>query len=717
MTKTDGGFRGAAMSGNLWLDWAILSLSIINIVLMLWLGWMILLSAEKRTWGVYLAASGLFAGTLFFTSHAVLLGENIPRFNLDVSFWWHLGWAPIIAAPFAWYIVMVWFAGYWDEGGNRLRDRHRPWMTVTIVYAVLLLLLLFVLDPLGNRYGVAVSEYEAGRGLNSLPLLYIAYPVFILLCIILSMDALLRPAPARRKMGEMAREKARPWLSGAGFIFLLTAIMVSFVVGWVLENSWRTSDLPQLYGNIAPTLAWIDLILSLLITTAVILIGQAVVSYEIFTGKPLPRRGFRRQWGRAIALAVSIGMIGSLVYQLELRQIYLLIFVSLLAASFFALFSWRGSVEREQSIRQLRPFLFSQNLTDIILTSQDLPALIQELRQPFGTLIRDVLGVEKGYLHISGSLGQYYPLRLSFPDPELDIPIPQPAGKSINSGFPAEPLDPETQDGFAWLIPLTSERGQDGVFLLGNKLDDSFITQEEIEIARAAAERMVDVLISTELAIQLVHLQRDQMADQALSEQRPRRYIHDEILPRLHALMLSISSKGTPSNEPVLTELAAIHKELAGMIREMPASPPGRVMQVGFKAAILEMIAREYPASFTEVEWQMDEGFENQLQERKETAREVLFYASREVIRNAAKYAHPAGDELVRPSLKISCTIDPTLEVIVEDNGQGITQPYPSGELGRGQGLFLHHLMLTIAGGNLVRETEVGKYSRFRLSL
>jgi hypothetical protein len=89
------------------------------------------------------------------------------------------------------------------------------------------------------------------------------------------------------------------------------------------------------------------------------------------------------------------------------------------------------------------------------------------------------------------------------------------------------------------------------------------------------------------------------------------------------------------------------------MIREMPASPPGRVMQVGFKAAILEMIAREYPASFTEVEWQIDEGFENRLQEKKETAREVLFYASREVIRNAARYAHPSGDELVRPSLKI----------------------------------------------------------------
>jgi two-component sensor histidine kinase len=714
--KTGGRFPGVVMSGNLWLDWGILSLSIINIVLMFWLGWMILLSVEKRTWGVYLAAGGLFAGTLFFTSHAVLLGENIPRFSLDISIWWHLGWAPIIAAPFAWYLVMIWFAGYWDEGGNRLRDRHRPWLTVIIVYAILLLLLLVFLDPLGNRYGTSLTEYESGGSLSSLPLLYIAYPVFILLCIILSMDALLRPAPARRRMGEIAREKARPWLSGAGFILLLTAIAVAFVVGWVLQNSWRTEDLPQLYGNIAPTLAWIDLTLSVLITSVVILIGQAVVSYEIFTGKPLPRRGFRRQWGAAILLAVVIGTIGSMVYQMELRQIYLLIFLALVAGIFFALFSWRGSIEREQSIRQLRPFLFSQNLTDIILTTQDLPSLLLELRQPFTTLIHDVLGVEKGYLQITGGLGQYYPLRLSYPDPDLIIPPPGIASM-ISSTFPAEPLDPEAQQGFAWQIPLDTEHGRDGFLLLGRKIDDSFITQEEIEIARAAAERMVDVLISTELAIQLVHLQREQMADQALSEQRPRRFIHDEILPRLHALMLSISSKSATSNEAILAELAGIHKDLAGMIREMPASPPGRVMQVGFQTAIQEMITREFPTAFSAIAWQVEDGFEIKLLERKETAREVLFYASREVIRNAAKYAHPVGDELVRPSLTITCKAIPTLEVAIEDNGQGLPEPAIRGETGRGQGLFIHHLMLTIAGGNLIRESKAGEFSRFRLSL
>ncbi len=408
------------MSGNPWLDWAVLTLSLINIVLMLWLGWMILLSAENRTWGVYLAAGGLFAGTIFFTSHAALLGENIVLLNLDVNFWWHLGWAPIIAAPFAWYLVMLWFSGYW-EGDSTLRVRHRPWMTVIILYAFLLLALLLILNPLGELNAVSGLDVESASGISPLPLLFIAYPIFILLCVILSVDALLRPAPSKRRMGEAAREKARPWLAGAGFILLITAIGVSFTLGWALSSSRTTDDLPELYGNIAPTLAWVDLLLSILITTAVILIGQAVVSYEIFTGKPLPRKGFRRQWGGAIILAVCISAAGSLVFTLHLRQMYLLILTAILAGTFFALFSWRGSVEREQTIRQLRPFLFSQNLTDLILSSRDLPSLLEEMRKPFTSLIHDVLGLEKGYLQISGPLAQVYPLTLSYPDPAQRI--------------------------------------------------------------------------------------------------------------------------------------------------------------------------------------------------------------------------------------------------------------------------------------------------------
>ena len=40
-----------------------------------------------------------------------------------------------------------------------------------------------------------------------------------------------------------------------------------------------------------------------------ILLGQAIVAYEIFTGKALPRHGFLRYWRRAIILAVGYGVV------------------------------------------------------------------------------------------------------------------------------------------------------------------------------------------------------------------------------------------------------------------------------------------------------------------------------------------------------------------------------------------------------------------------
>ncbi len=69
------------MSGNIWLDWITLSVSIFNTIIMLWMGLMILLSSDKRTWGVWLAAGGLLVGSLFFVSHTAIIGQEISFFT------------------------------------------------------------------------------------------------------------------------------------------------------------------------------------------------------------------------------------------------------------------------------------------------------------------------------------------------------------------------------------------------------------------------------------------------------------------------------------------------------------------------------------------------------------------------------------------------------------------------------------------------------------
>jgi len=127
------------MTGVPWLDWALLAVSLFNALLLLWLGLTVFLNAERRTWGIWLASTGLLLGALFFISHTALLGGSVSLIMPGLDIWWRLGWVTALALPFFWYLAVLWYAGYWDrppgqvQGGElyrrlhrRLRRRQRP---------------------------------------------------------------------------------------------------------------------------------------------------------------------------------------------------------------------------------------------------------------------------------------------------------------------------------------------------------------------------------------------------------------------------------------------------------------------------------------------------------------------------------------------------------------------------------------------------------------
>ncbi len=702
--------NGVVMSGNFWLDWLLLALSIFNLIIMFWLGSMIFLSAERRTWGVLFAASGLFAGGIFFISHTALIGQNIARFSFGINFWWHLGWAPVIVAPFVWYIVMLWFSGYWQAGDSPLRHRHKPWLAVVVVYAAIILFLLVFQNPMGNLNSASNMDYGSRYNGSWIPMLDFAYPVLILLCIVLSMDALLRPGPSHRLMGKDARVKARPWLIGASFILMVTSAIVGYTIGWVLEHASQASSLPELYGNIAPSLAWFDLVLSMLVTTAVLLVGQAVVSYEIFTGKPLPRRGFRLQWLIALVMSAVISLSTTFIFQAVNTRIYLLVFTAAMVSVFFALFSWRFSEERDQSIRQMRPFLGTQNLASSILGEGSLPVPQGEIQSQFVHLVRDILNLERGSIQLRGRLAG-----LDFP--RLCHPIGDGAfltwlEDKSQSPIGTEPVSLESPLGAIWMLPLDSQRGMDAVFFLGEKADNGFLSMEELEIARSAGERLVDLLLTTELAHRLVHLQRERFTEQVLLEQAPRRMIHDEVLPQIHAVMLELSSTGSESIPGAINQLSSVHRQLSGLLRDMPATHPEGIAGKGLAASLQEMLLREFPASFHNVNWEVSTAFPEKIGKYAQTTQEVLFFASREAIRNAAKYARSGNNDKV--DLVVRFESSDRMRITIEDNGQGFDLEV---DQNRGHGLDLHSLMMTIIGGSLIVDTVPGEYTRVVLEV
>jgi signal transduction histidine kinase len=703
------------MSGNIWLDWTTLSVSIFNTIIMLWMGLMILFSSDKRTWGVWLAAGGLLVGSLFFVSHTAIIGQEISFFTPGTNFWWHVGWGPVVAAPFGWYIVMLWFSGYWENTESNLHVRHKAWLSVTIIYAVLLLILFIFLNPLSSLSPRTNIDYESGPAFSGIPLLFIAYPVFIFMCIALSMDTLIRPGPTSRFMGAQAREKARSWLVGASFILLVVSVLVGFAILWVLQNALQSAALPELYGNIAPSLGVMDLILSVLIGAVVLLVGQAIVSYGIFTGKPLPRSVFKRQWIYAIILSAIVAIIFAASLQIELRMVYSLLLAAILLGTFFAWITWRYLIERDTAIHQVRPILTSGKLLPMIMKQGGNNQADPDLLISFKVLARDILEVDQALLAPREGLPSleitplYYPVNIPAPDitGEIFAQISKdPRGIGI-------PLQAEESSGFTWVVPLWSERGLNGLLFLGAKEDGSFISQEEIELGRAICERILDSATSTELSNRLIKLQQLRFSEQSIIDQRPRRVLHDEVLPTLHSAMLQISSS-EENKESTLKLLSNTHKMISNLLKDLPSAYSPQFEHISLIQAIRKLTIEEFTPYFKNIEYQWEEVDDTKLNNLSQIKKEVLYYAAREAIRNSALHAIPILRE-DKVTLTISITTINDISIIIQDNGFGLKNGKDRSS-GTGQGLAIHSTLMELIGGRLSIESAPGSFTRVSLN-
>ena len=103
------------MSGDFLLDWAVLAVSLFNTILLFWLGLTVLLNAERRTWGLWLAGGGLLVGGVFFLVHTAILGHGLNFFSPEVNLLWRFGWFPVVVLPFSWYLINLWYAGFFDR--------------------------------------------------------------------------------------------------------------------------------------------------------------------------------------------------------------------------------------------------------------------------------------------------------------------------------------------------------------------------------------------------------------------------------------------------------------------------------------------------------------------------------------------------------------------------------------------------------------------------
>jgi signal transduction histidine kinase len=723
------------MTRNLVLNWAVLAVSLFNTILLTWLGITVLLNSDRRRWGIWFAGGGLLLGAVFFVIHTAVLGQGSLRFDLDSRFyWWLVAMLSAITLPFIWYVVMLWYAGYWEDGHSSMHRRQRPWLFLTALLLVLGIgASIFVFAFMRFRFTQLAGLFSTLRGTESgIAFLIISFSIYLLMSIVLSLDALWRPGPSTRVMGQLARRRARPWLATASVGLFLVAILVIAVLYWLGQLAVRQM-LSEVYRNSATTLARFDLLISLLISVVIILLGQAIVSYEVFTGKTLPRRGLRRHWQRTLQLATGYSVLVGGAITLEISPVFGLLLTALLMTLFYALVSWRSYVEREHLMKSLRPFIASQRLYDGLLSRSR--AIEIDLFPAFETLCVNVLDTRRAYL---AAAGLYAPL-VSTP---LTFPRSQAAGlpsllsliqQFDSSQFSPLPVDPAAYNGAVWAIPLWSERGMTGILLLGEKRSGGLYTQEEMEIAAITGERLIDTLAGAEMSRRLMTLQRQHLAQTQVVDQQTRRVLHDDILPDLHTAMISLSTgqeNGNEAVDDVLPLLTSVHRQISDLLRELPTNTAPQIARFGLAASLRKVIKQEFETAFDRVEWQEDTAVSENLARIPSLSAEVIFYAAREAIRNAARYGRDPKSE--RPfvlSITVGQAANPAdfgedaimpkgerrYQIQVHDNGVGF-KAAAGFDSSNGQGLALHSTMMTVIDGTLSLTSAPGEYTCITLT-
>lgn len=698
------------MSGDTVLNWALIALSSFNTIIPVWLGLTVLLNAERRAWGIWLAGGSLLASGVFFIFHTLLLEGSLFYFRLALGPIWDFRWLPIVALPLAWYCAMLWFAGFWEKPAGPLHRVHRPALWFTVLLGLCVMGLLLIADRLtaGGRPGAGDSGSMTVWGI---PLQLVLYPFYIICCFLFSLHVLRNVEPSGRVMGDLARVRARPWLRGTTLLLIGVSLLVAWALFWVVvergEPVFTMSDLLALH--------WFDFGISSLITCAILSLGQAIVSYEIFTGKILPRQGFRRHWHNAIMLAAGYSAMLSLALVLDLSPIYSLLIATVLIALFYALLNWRSFAERDRYLEHLRPFIGSQQLYELLL-GQGAGEVGSNVSVPFRALCTDVLGARVGFLVPLGPMA-------TLAGPVLSYPVSPPDSLADRSELVAlvdsprtlsVPVEPGRYAGAVWAIPLWSERGLIGALLLGEKLDGGLYTQEEMEIARASGERLVDMQAGVEMARRLMELQRRRLAESQVMDQQTRRVLHDDVLPQLHAVMLELSG-GDAAARDAIGMMSDLHRKISDLLRELPAPTSQAVERLGFMEALRHVALVEFRNGFDDVRWHSDPDAERLAAALSPLAADVTYYAARETIRNAARYGRGGSNR--RPlRLAVSLVAGEGLEITIEDDGVGIDAAAPSAG-GSGQGLALHSTMMAVVGGSLAIESVPDRYTRVRLRL
>ncbi|GHO64909.1 hypothetical protein KSC_038010 [Ktedonobacter sp. SOSP1-52] len=553
--------------------------------------------------------------------------------------------------------------------------------------------------------------------------------------------------------------QARPGLLLAALLMValttsLGVLGVWSMVNWLRHGKIQPVSLP-VSGHQAEMLPLNLMIIDILavgcVACILLLIGYSVVRHGILIERPLARRGFFEQW-RGIVIVSCVVAVGIACFVAITRSnVSGLLILTSLATGTYALFTWSNYTAHDRYISMLRPFLRSTTLSHWLKT--DLRKTEQNMEDLFFHLCKDVLAVECARLDVlAGPIKRRFSYRWheeeetetqETPLLERQQTTPQRAVSVPNERRTTRLRKPyrvqayriqlrlQGREALCWVVPIYDDLGLVAKLYLGPREDGAGFTDEDMDLAHACGQRILDTLRDHEAMLAVAGLLRRRTVDVKLLGAQQRRVLHDEILPQMHLALLKLetmrpfimgrqevisSQQAEQSFNDAVTIISDAHRQLAAMMRATVTSAPHRLERDGMMQAIHTLITQDFRQSFDEVEWQVPEETARIIDDMVPPAiAELIFAAVQEALRNAARHARGA-DVHRKLKLTLSASCDPDLEVIVADDGVGILSASNT-TTGTGGGLLTHSALLAIVGGSLTVQSEPSHGVAVRLVL
>ncbi len=687
--------------------------------ILLWLASTTIVNLEKRNWPATFTITILIVVSMLFGFFS-WIGElgilNILNYPAVYFFPGILG---LILIPFGWFFIIVWFLGLlkvnysvsqnfpngfgktnvWNLLFIHLKGRSvKIYFGKTVYYKLCILLLLssqifaivFFLNW-SQKFTIDISIFNFW---NVVPFSFrLSYLFYILICIFIPVVALFTYRTSKKILPEIAKNKAVPYLKTISLLLLGVVILVFFLF---LGGEIGIIEDPVLKLFINPIPFYVFLIgIQFLVSVAVLTLGQALISYEIFTGRILPKIGLRCEWRNANLGFLLITLLYFIISSLGFSKIDLF-----LVGSYVYNVSRTFLLKKNKELRLIK----SSILNSIITTEENTEIVASNLKEKFqrafNILCSDILETSSALFISKSRIPFVADIILTYPiDLEKTKNIDYDTFNKKNIIFEKENITYLEEDGvsdFVLCLKVLDNHSGEGFLFLGQKENGGLYAEEEIETAKAAVSWILFSLFVESNSLTLSSLQKKHIEKQRISDYKTRQILHDEILPEIHSsiLILSQLKKDSIFSEQIQL-LTNLHKRVSSFLRELPDTGL-EIQRLGLIDALILLTGSEFETSW--FYWDFDLELKHRFPITEPDVLEILFYACRESIRNAVKYS---GESTYK---KISVVF-----LKDEENKKGIviriknkigTQVLESA----GQGLRIHSALLKIFGGYLTLE-------------